>query len=125
MNILRRIFHKKEKRQEFNGDMKIYYRNLYLDLKDSIEKGKIDLYSAKGWFRHLPARYIPNNFYTEEVNLIIDDCFKILYDYCIKEKIISSYITFEDFYEGKELYNNEYPLSVFYKKHPLPLKLVD
>ena len=127
MGILKKnLFIKKKKGQLFNGDMKIYYENIYLELQESIKKGKIDFYSAKGWFCHLPLRYTPNNNYLEEVNLIIDGCIKILYKYCIKKGIINANITFEKFYEGMGLCDREYPRSVFYKEHPLPLgKLVD
>lgn len=123
MNILRKIFHK-EKKQEFNGDMKIYYRNLYLDLQEAIRKNKIDFYAAKGWFIHLPLRYA-NNTFNEKVNLIVDDCYKLLYEYCIKKRIINSNITYEEFYEGKGLYDKDYPISQIYMKHYPLRRLLD
>lgn len=124
--MLKELFYrKKECKQEFDGDMKIYYKNLFIDLQEAIKFKKIDFYSAKGWFCHLPLRYTPYNNYTEEVNLIIDKCIKILYKYCIKRNIINNHITFKEFYEGRGLCDKEYPKSLFYKKYPSPLRLID
>ena len=124
MNIIRKIFCKKEKRQEFNGDMRIYYKNLYLDLQNAIKRNKVDFYTAKGWFIHLPLRYA-NNTFSEEVNLIVDACYKLLYNYCIEKAIINSNITYEEFYEGKGLYDKEYPMSRKYSKFDPTLDLLD
>lgn len=92
-----------------------YYESMHQELLESTKKKSLTFHSAKGWFRHLPLRYI-NNYYPEEVNQVIDNCFKLLYDYCINEHLIDSNITYNEFYDGKGLYNESYPISKWYKK---------
>lgn len=92
-----------------------YYKSMHQKLLESSKKKSLTFLSAKGWFRHLPLRYT-NNYYPEEVNQVIDKCFKLLYDYCTNEHLIDSSITYEEFYDGKGLYDESYPISKWYKK---------
>lgn len=93
-----------------------YYESMYQKLSESTKNKSLTFLGAKGWFRHLPLRYA-NNYYPEEVNQIIDNCFKLLYDYCIDEHLISSNITYNEFYNGKGLYDESYPISKWYGKN--------
>lgn len=90
---------------------KSYYEHLYNNIVKSCGNETISYYSAKGMFRHLPLRYDPNNTYPEEINQIADKCFRALYDYCIKKTIICPDITFDEFYRGKGLYDDSYPID--------------
>lgn len=92
-----------------------YYESMYQKLSESTKKKNLTFLSAKEWFRLLPLRYA-NNYYPKEVNQVIDKCFKLLYDYCINEHLIDSNITYKEFYDGKGLYDESYPISKWYKK---------
>lgn len=92
-----------------------YYKSMYQKLSESSKNKSLTFLDAKEWFRHLPLRYA-NNYYPEEVNQIIDKCFKLLYDYSTNEHLIDSSITYEEFYDGKGLYDESYPISKWYKK---------
>lgn len=116
MNIFKKLFHKKNEQERFIKELISHYENIYNNIVDSCEKETITYYSACGMFRHLPLRYDATNIYPEEINQIIDKCFKTLYNYCVKKNIIASNITYEEFYEGKGLYDKEYPISQRYRK---------
>lgn len=105
MNILKKFFHKRSKQEEITKEFISYYNGIYNNIVESCKKETITYYSARGIFRHLPLRHDPNNTYPEEINQIIDKCFTILYNYCIKENIIASDISYEEFYRGKGLYD--------------------
>lgn len=92
-----------------------YYETMYQKLLKDTNGKNLTIYGAKGWFRHLPLRYA-NNYYPEKVNQIVDKCFKLLYSYCIKENLIHSSISYGEFYNGKGLYDKDYPISRWYKK---------
>lgn len=92
-----------------------YYESMYQKLSEITKNKSLTFLSAKGWFRHLPLRYA-NNYYPEEVNQVIDKCFKLLYGYCINEHLIDSNITYNEFYDGKGLYDESYPISKWYGK---------
>ncbi len=92
-----------------------YYESIYQKLLVDIKDKDFTFHSAKIWFRHLPLRYA-SNYYPEEVNQIIDKCFRTLYKYCIEKELIDSAITYEEFYDGKGLYDESYPISKWYKK---------
>lgn len=117
MNIFKKLFHRENKSERFIEGFISYYKDIYNNIVENCEKETITYYSACGMFRHLPLRYYATNIYPEEVNQIVDKCFKTLYNYCIKKNIIASDISYEEFYEGKGLYDKEYPLSQRCKKH--------
>ena len=87
-----------------------YYLKIYENIEKSCQQGNLDFYGVRCFFRHLPLRYDSRNTYPEEINKIVDRCFKTLYDYCIKKSIIASDTTYEDFYEGQGLYDDSYSL---------------
>lgn len=101
----------KSKEELFIKGFVSYYNDIYNNIVESCDKETITFYSARGIFRHLPLRYDPDNSYPEELNQIVDKCFKTLYEYCIKKSIICSDITFDDFYRGKGLYDDSYPID--------------
>lgn len=111
MNILKRLFWRKDKQEEFTKGIVSYYNGLYDTIVERCKKETMTYYSVRCFFRHLPLRYATNNTYSEEINQIIDKCFKTLYKYCIKKSIICSDITFDDFYRGKGLYDDSYPID--------------
>nr|DAP88772.1 MAG TPA: hypothetical protein [Crassvirales sp.] len=92
-----------------------YYEHIYQDLVNHIENKGLTDQEAKDWFHCLPQRFV-NNYYPEEVDLIIDKCFKLLFECCIEKNLIDSKITYEEFYDGKGLYDEIYPISKWYKK---------
>lgn len=92
-----------------------YYEHIYQDLVNHVENKGLTDQEAKDWFHHLPQRFV-NNYYPEEVNLIIDKCFKLLFKCCIEKNLIDSQITYDEFYDGKGLYDESYPLSKWYGK---------
>lgn len=101
----------KDRQEEFIKGFISYYESIYSNIVESCKKETIGYYSARGIFRHLPLRYDRSNTYPEEINQIVDKCLRTLYDYCIKKSIIASDTTYEDFYEGKGLYDESYPMS--------------
>ncbi len=111
MGIFKKLFGKKNKQEEFTKGFISYYKGIYNSIVKSCEKETMTYYSARGMFRHLPLRYDPNNTYPEEINQIADKCFRALYDYCIKKSIICPDITFDEFYRGKGLYDDSYPID--------------
>lgn len=120
MNIFKKFFCRNTKQKELTEGFISYYESIYNNIIESCEKGTMSYYSARGMFRHLPLRYDTNNTYPEEINQIADKCFKALYTYCTKKGIIEDNITYEEFYDGKGLYDESYPISRRYgKKGPL------
>ena len=112
MNIFKRFLRRKQNIQEgFVKEMVSYYESLYSQIVENCDKNPMTYYSARGMFRHLPLRYDPNNTYPEKINQIADKCFRTLYDYCIKKSIICPDITFDEFYRGKGLYDDSYPID--------------
>lgn len=90
-----------------------YYESVYQKLLKSTEDKSLTFHNAKERFKHLPLRYV-NNFLPEEVNQVVDKCFKLLYNYCIEKNLIDTSITYEEFYDGKGLYDKSYPISRWY-----------
>lgn len=119
MNIFKKFFSKKNKQEEFTKGFISYYKGIYDNIVESCKKGTMTYYSARGMFRHLPLRYDPNNTYPEEINKIVDKCFSTLYDYCIQKSIVAQDITFDEFYKGKGLYDESYPITNRYKRRLL------
>lgn len=118
MNIFKKLFSKKKDKNIESLDWgKSYYEHLYNKIVESCEKQTMTYYSVRGMFRHLPLRYDPNNANPEEINQIVDKCFKLLYDYCIEKNLIDTSITYEEFYDGKGLYDESYPISKWYGKN--------
>lgn len=115
MNIFKKLFYREKKSKRFIKGFISYYENIYNIIVDNCEKETMTYYSIKGMFRHLPLRYGSNKL-PEDIYQITDKCIKRLYEYCIKKEIIASNITYEEFYEGKGLYDKEYPLSQKYRK---------
>lgn len=101
-----------------------HYKSIYKKILSSISHKDLTFLNAKEWFKNLPLRYA-NNYYPEEVNQVIDECFKLLYDYCIKEQIIDSNITYVEFYDGKGLCNEDYPISRWYGENGPLGRLLD
>lgn len=90
-----------------------YYESMCQKLLRGTENEGLTFSNAKNWFDTLPLRYA-ENYYPEEVNQVIDKCFKLLYKYCIRENLIKSSITYEEFYDGKGLHDENYPISRWY-----------
>lgn len=120
MNIFKKLFKKKVKENNTDNNLLIaakkYFENQYQDIEKQCKDSTITYYGAKSIFRHYPLRYDSQNENPEEINMIIDKIFKTLYNYCIEKKIIASDITYEDFYKGKGLYDESYPLDIYVKK---------
>lgn len=124
MNIFKKLFRKKAKESNKNegfsvNAIKEYFEKQYQDIAEWCEKGGVDYVDARCYFRHYPLRYDPNNTFPEEINLVIDKIFKTLYNYCIEKGIIASDISYNDFYKGKGLYDESYPMDKIHKKLPL------
>lgn len=111
MSIFKKFFRKKNRQEELVQGFISYYEGIYSSIVESCEKETMDYYSARGMFRHLPLRYDTHNIYPEEINQIVDNCFKTLYAHCIKKSLIDSTITYEEFYRGKGLYDDSYPIN--------------
>ena len=115
MGIFKKLFKKKVKESNTDNNFLIaakeYFENQYRDIEKQCKDNTITYYGAKSIFRHYSLRYDPQNDNPEEINMIIDKIFKILYNYCIEKKIITTDITYEDFYKGKGLYDESYPMD--------------
>ena len=92
-----------------------YYESVYQKLLEDTKNKGLTFSIAKDWFGNLPLRYA-KNYYPEEVNQVIDKSFKLLYNYCMQMKLIDSSISYEEFYDGKGLYDERYPISWWYSK---------
>lgn len=116
MNIFKKLFSKKAKESNDKEGFQIaaikdYFEKQYQDLAKQCQSGIVKYHSARSTFRHYPLRYDPSNTFPEEINLVIDKIFKTLYDYCIEKGIIASDISYDDFYKGKGLYDESYPMD--------------
>lgn len=124
MNIFKKLFRKKDKKSNVENEgfsvnaIKEYFEKEYQIIAEQYQNDGtkcqndvIEYYSARNIFRHYPLRYDPNNTFPEEINLVIDKIFKTLYNYCIEKGIIASDISYDDFYKGKGLYDDTYPMD--------------
>lgn len=92
-----------------------YYEDIYNCIKRDIDKDILSFYSVRSYFRHLPLRYTQKDL-PEEIHQVVDKCFHALYDYSIKKHIIDKNITYDDFYNGKGVYDESFPMSEKFKR---------
>lgn len=117
MNIFKKLFRKKSKESKTeNKGFQVaaiveYFENQYQDIAELCERGGVNYIDTRCYFRHYPLRYDPNNTFPEEVNQVMDKIFQTLYKYCIEKHIIASDISYDDFYKGKGLYDEAYPMD--------------
>lgn len=86
-------------------DLIAFYKRQGETLLKSIIENKEGIISIRYFYRHIPRRD-KNEDVPEELLKATDDYYKILYDYCIKEKVFSSKYSFEDFLMGIPLYSD-------------------
>lgn len=82
-----------------------FYKKQGDALLKSIIENREGIISVRCFYRHIPHRG-KNEDAPEELLKVTDEYYKILYDYCIKEKVFSSKYSFEDFLMGVPFCSN-------------------
>ena len=96
------------------SDTKEYYESQYQNILELCKDKDLSKPYIESLFRHFYYKYI--NSQSKDVKLVIDKIFHVLYNYSIEKSIIASDISYEDFHNGKGLYDDMYTINKLIKE---------